>query len=114
MHGDDDAINWYLDQEYPEDSSGYGKRTVQIPRNADHKKWAVILTEDVPKVVEKVAIVSANDTSDSGYGTVWDVDDDGTVEKIDEKDGYEGAEGRDVTGYIKEEYGLLSYASWEA
>jgi len=35
-------------------------------------------------------------------------------EEIETKTGYEGARGRDVTGYFNDEYGFGGYTTWEA
>jgi hypothetical protein len=110
------AIEQYLSEEYGSDSiptaDGYADRTIQVERGADHRKWGERLFEEIPEAKYVVA-VSANDTSDSGYGTVLKREDGNTV-IIDEKDGYEGAKGNDVVGYIRDEHNLHGYSSWEA
>jgi len=116
LHGNNnELLEGLVTEYYPEDGSGYAERTIQLPRSCDHESQACILVEQFGMVnINYITIVSANDTSDSGYGTVWAVTEESYVEKIDEKQGYEGAKGRDVIGYIDQEYGLSSYASFEA
>lgn len=94
-------------------AEGYAETTVQVERSAYHDVVTEELSQFFPQV-EYIAIVSANDTSDSGYGTLFKVNDINDVEKVDEKQGYGGAKGRDVTGYFDEEHHVRSYASWEA
>ena len=98
----------------PWTATGYAKTTVQVERGANHLSVAEQLAEAHPEATS-IAVVSANDTSDSGYGTLFSVEDGGMrVEEIDSKEGYEGARGSDVTGYFREEYGVRSYESFEA
>jgi len=120
LHASDEEANEQIDRELREayqgtevwTAEGYADRTVQVERGANHQTTAEILADEFPEA-EDIVVVSANDTSDSGYGTVFNIED-GVVEKVDSKEGYEGARGRDVTGYIEDEYNLRCYATWEA
>jgi len=120
LHASDEETNEAIDRELREayqgaevwTAEGYADRTVQVERGANHQTTADTLADEFPEV-EDIVVVSANDTSDSGYGTVFNIED-GVVEKVDSKEGYEGARGRDVTGYIEDEHGLRCYATWEA
>ena len=93
-------------------AEGYADTTVQVERGANHLSVAEQLADAHPNA-KSIAVVSANDTSGSGYGTLFSVED-GRVEKMDSKEGYEGAMGRDVTGYFSDEHGVRSYSSFEA
>lgn len=109
----DEELRSQYEGRQPPTAEGYGDVTVQLERGISRsgaaKRWA----EDYPDA-NRIVVIQANDTSDAGDGTLFDVDEDGNVEQIDEKHGYEGARGRDVTGYFGDEYGLSGYASWEA
>jgi hypothetical protein len=110
-----EAIESHL-SEYTGDTvptaDGYADRTLQVERGADHRQWAERLFDEIPEA-SRIIVVSTNDTSDSGYGTYFEMQD-GDVVEVDSFSGYEGAKGRDVTGYFREEYSLSSYASWKA
>jgi len=58
-----------------------------------------------------VLIINANDTSDSGSGRLYALRD-GTLEIVEEEQGYEGARGHDVTGYFREEYDINGRATF--
>lgn len=60
------------------------------------------LFRDVPRE-GRVLIVHANDTTDSGVGTLYDLD---GMEKIEYREGYEGARGHDLKIYFNEEYDM--------
>lgn len=115
---ENEQLNENIEAEYggngrrPWTADGYADRTIQVERGADHEGVARMLADEFP-LADRIIVVSANDTTDSGYGTLFDVGD-GSVEEIDRKEGYEGAKGRDVTGYFREEYGVTGYATWEA
>jgi hypothetical protein len=97
----------------PYTAGGYADTTVQVGRHADHETVAKEFATEFAEA-EHIAVVSANDTSDSGHGTLFRVNDDGSIEQVDREHGYEGARGNDVTGYFSEEYGVRSYSSFEA
>jgi hypothetical protein len=59
----------------------------------------------------RVLVVAANDTTDAGTGWLYVKRNGGQVEKVATKNGYEGARGKDVTGYFKEEYNITGRAS---
>jgi len=59
----------------------------------------------------RVLIINANDTSDSGSGRLYALRD-GTLEIVEEEQGYEGARGHDVTGYFREEYDINGRATF--
>lgn len=107
-----ERIEESLEQMYGEDAGGYAARTVQETRGARDGRVADRIFENVPHA-KWVVVVHANDTTVSGDGTVWKREAGETV-KVDSKAGYEGARGKDVTGYIRDEHGLLCYATWEA
>lgn len=106
LYGDPEDVN-----DVPH-AGGYAERTIQEARGANHKALARKYADKFGRA-EQIIVVSANDTSDSGYGTLFDVTENG-VEKVERWEGYEGAVGRDVTGYFREEYGVKGYATWEA
>lgn len=122
LHAEDDEdeeqLQENINDEYdngerdPPTASGYGDRTIQEHRGANHKALARTYSEEFP-LADTIVVVAANDTTDSGRGTLFDVSD-GSVEEIDSKEGYEGARGRDVTGYFQDEHNVNSYATWEA
>lgn len=120
LHFEDDERASEVDEQLREDytgrrpwsATGYAECTVQVERGAKHGRVAQQFAEEYPDA-DTIAVVAANDTSDSGRGTLYSVED-GDIEKIDSKSGYEGAKGRDVTGYFRDEHGVESYASWEA
>lgn len=63
----------------------------------------------------QVLIIEANDTTDSGHGTLFDIKElkeNGSVEltQIDSKTGYEGAMANDVTGYFRDEHGISGFS----
>lgn len=120
IHASDDEqaviIDEALRQEYtgrePYSAEGYADCTVQVGRGVSHSAVARKFAEEFPDA-EHIIVVSANDTSDSGRGTLFSIEN-GTIEEVDSMDGYEGAMGRDVTGYFQEEYGVTGYSSFEA
>jgi len=64
---------------------------------------------------DQVLIIEANDTTDSGIGTLYEVKQETEnkgvkLEKKDSKRGYEGAMARDVTGYFREHHDINGYA----
>jgi len=63
----------------------------------------------------QVLIIEANDTTDSGHGTLFDIKElkeNGSAEltQIDSKNGYEGAMAKDVTGYFRDEHGISGFS----
>lgn len=76
------------------------------------REYAHEIFEGCP-YAKRVLIISANDTSDSGQGILFrrEEDDSATPVKVDYKSGYEGARGRDVTGYFRDEYHISGTAS---
>jgi len=93
LHASNEETNESIDRELREayqgtevwTTDGYADRTVQVERGASHQAIAEILAEEFPEV-EDIVVVSANDTSDSGFGTVFTVED-GSVKKVDSKEG---------------------------
>ncbi len=69
----------------------------QIIKESNQNKATLIITE-------------SNDTVDASSGYLYEYIN-GNLEKIDEKHGYEGAKGRDVEGYFKEEYDYHCFCS---
>jgi len=121
IHAQDEETNEEIEKELneqyqgrdPYTADGYAERTVQVGRHASHEKVAEEFAEQFPQS-EQIVVVSANDTSGSGRGSLFSVDNEGNIEQIDTKQGYEGACGEDVTGYFRQEHGVKSYATWEA
>lgn len=128
----DDETRERLDQELrdtceghpPWGAGGYADTTVQVERGVVHETVAKKLANEFPEA-EYIAVISANDTSMSGRGTLFRVtlSNDGSkdqrfnthpVKEIDSMQGYEGATGNDVTGYFSQEHGIRSYSSFEA
>jgi hypothetical protein len=107
-----EQIEAQMNDYYGDDADGYADRTAQLPRSCDHRKYVEDAFDNVPSA-GRCVIISANDTSDSGYGHAYEMRDGSCVE-IAEMYGYEGARGEDVRGYIKEETGLRGYPWWEA
>jgi len=63
----------------------------------------------------QVLIIKANNTTDSGDGTLYEIKelkDNGSVEltQKDSKVGYEGAMANDVTGYFRDEHGISGFS----
>lgn len=75
---------------------------------------ADLLGEIEKKEGDKVLIIRANDTTDSGSGELYKFVEleCGRIhlESVDEKIGYEGARARDVTGYFREEHGVNGFS----
>lgn len=109
---DTDAIEARLSDEWERRSSGYADNTVVERRGIDHEVAAQQWANHFPEA-DRILVISANDTSDSGTGTLFTVED-GEVEQVAEKAGYAGANGKDVVGYFREEHDAKGYASWEA
>jgi hypothetical protein len=115
-----EKIESFLENEYGEGADGYGDRTVQLPRGTatytegefGGTEYAETVFDGCPSA-KWIVIVDANDTSDSGAAEVYKIED-GRILGVDTFVGYEGAKGRDVVGMVDDEYGLLSYCSWEA
>lgn len=59
---------------------------------------------------ERILVICANDTSDSGSGWLYQRTN-GGWELVDQEDGYEGARGRDVTGFFRDEYNIHGRAN---
>lgn len=132
IHADDEETNERIDRELrekyegsePYTAEGYADRTVQVGRHANHRDTAKEFAEQFPEA-EYIVVVSANDTSDTGTGSLFQVTlcNDGSkdgrfnqhpTKQIDSETGYQGARGKDVTGYFRREYGLQSYCTYEA
>lgn len=132
IHVEDDETEECIDQELREEytgrepysATGYADCTVQVGRHANHESVARDFAKEFPEA-SHIVVVSANDTSDSGYGSLFRVTlaNDGSkderfnehpVKQIDSMHGYEGARGSDVTGYFRKEHGIRGYESWEA
>ena len=109
----DEALRIEYDGQRAPTATGYADCTVQLERGISREQAAERWANEYPDA-NRIVVVQANDTTDSGDGTLFNVDDNGNVEQIDEKHGYEGARGRDVTGYFGDEYGLSGYSTWEA
>lgn len=83
--------------------------TVQYPsRGQELPGVAEEILTNCPRA-NRVLIIHANDTSDSGVGYLYRMSD-GEFEKVDEWAGYEGAVGSDVQGYFREEYHISGRA----
>lgn len=67
---------------------------------------------DFPSNLKHVVLVEANDTTDSGYAVVYKPTEDG-LEKVEEIQGYEGANARDVVGEYRDKYGQSIRVHWE-
>lgn len=120
---DDELREEYTGRE-PYSATGYADCTVQVGRHANHSSVAAEFAREFPEA-EHIIVVSANDTSDRGNGTLFRVTrrSDGApdqrfnehpVKEIDHMQGYEGAVGEDVTGYFRKEHGIKGYSSFEA
>jgi len=63
---------------------------------------------------DKVLIIEANDTTDSGDGVLYEVEhtenEEIKLEQVDVESGYEGAMARDVTGYFRENYNISGFS----
>jgi len=79
---------------------------VTLQMNYYLEKVEKLLNED-----ERVIVVVANDTTDSGYGILYKKTEDG-LEEIEKKNGYEGAEAYDVAGYFQDEYDVRPRVHW--
>lgn len=128
IHTKDKTKNKKLDKDlrnlYPDDADGYGDRTVQLARMANHWESAVEFAREFP-VADTIIVVSANDTTDSGNGSLFQItlNSDGSkdefynshpIDKIDEKVGAEGDVGKDVVSYFSDEYDLDCHARYDA
>lgn len=124
LNTNDDDLDKELDRDirnlYPELGCGNGKRTVNFNGYVDHKQKSKEFAEEFPEA-EYIIVISANDTSDRGRGTLFEVTintdyemneefDEHPIIKIDEKKGVEGAVGRDVVEYFNTEYDIDSYS----
>ena len=124
----EEEVDAVLRQEYtgrdPYTAEGYANTTVQVGRHADHRSVAAEFAEEFPRA-RSIVVVSANDTTDSGHGTLFRVtlSNDGSndrrfnehpVKEIDRKEGHNGAQARDVVGYFDDMHGVRCYNSWEA
>jgi len=107
-----EQIEAQMNEHYGDSADGYADRTAQLPRSCNHREYAEDAFDNVPSA-GRCVIISANDTSDSGYGHAYEMIN-GNCMEIAEMHGYEGARGNDVRGYIKDETGLSGYRTWEA
>jgi len=57
----------------------------------------------------KVAIIEADNTTDSGTGTVYLAKNPDNLLKLSSYKGYEGAKAKDVAGRIRDEHGINPY-----
>lgn len=53
---------------------------------------------------QKILAVRISDSTHGGDGVLYDVDEDGNIERIEKWEGYSGAKGADVVGYFRENY----------
>jgi len=57
----------------------------------------------------RILVINANDTTDSGSGTLYEISEDG-IEIGETHHGYEGARAEDVRGYFEEHYDISGMA----
>lgn len=98
----------YDELTYDPQTAKYGPRALaREPKKSE--KFAQNIMDDCP-YADKVLIISANDTSDSGCGVLYERNEDGEAELVDEHTGYEGAKGKDTEGYFREEHNISGNA----
>jgi hypothetical protein len=132
IHASDEETNERIDQELREEytgrrpysATGFADRTVKVERGANHEYAAKGFAKKFPEA-KWIIVIAANDTSDSGNGTLFRVtlSQDGSpdqrfnqhpVKEIDHKQGYERARGSDVVGHFRDEHGVKGYCELEA
>jgi len=101
----------YDELTYDPQTAKYGPRALatETGHGSNSKKKAQELMNECP-YADKVLIISANDTSDSGCGVLYERNENGKAEMVDEHTGYHGAKGKDVTGYFREEHNISGRA----
>lgn len=112
----EERIERYLQDEHGEDADGYADRTVQLPRGMSDDLAIKVANAafDECAAAGRVAIVTANDTSDSGSYWYLERNETGGATLVDQWDGYEGARGNDAVGRLQEQHDMRGYCSWEA
>jgi len=91
-------------QKYPETP------TIRWPSRAEDCSGIAKTILDECEAANRVLVVAANDTSDSGTGWLYERHE-GSVTKVDTKEGYMGAQAKDVIGYFREEHDIEGRAS---
>lgn len=89
---------------------GTGTPKVQYPSRG---KAIPLVAEEILAncpYANRVLVVCANDTSDSGTGWLYEMED-GEFVEVDKKEGYGGARAKDVTGYFREEHNIEGRAN---
>lgn len=96
-----------------EHATNYGDNAFRLPGyEAPIKKTVKQVIKEAELTKGKIAIINANDTTDSGTGTVYRIQSPETVEELSSYKGYEGAMARDVTGQIREEHDINPHAGY--
>lgn len=112
----EEKINEFWEQKAGEDrlthdplTARYGERGLAYDES--QRKTVVREIFEECDYAEKVLIVSANDTSDSGCGALFKRDEQGQPKFVEEWSGYERARGNDVVGYFRDEHNISGKAS---
>lgn len=79
--------------------------TVRWPSRGEDCSGIATTILDECDAANRVLVVAANDTTDSGTGWLYE-EQDGTVKQVDETSGYMGAQAKDVIGYFREEHDI--------
>jgi len=103
-----EELGSFMEGEYGERARTYADDVFQplgySGRN-EREALAQIIIDEFMMEVERVAIICANDTSDSGVGEIYE-NRNGTAEEIFHKNGYDRARGSDVCGEMEDECGF--------
>jgi len=106
-----DLVDEYLESkaedglvEFPSHTALYGERGIANSHRASD--FVERIAKGIGyKHVNRVLLISTNDTSDSGVGTLYDVKDDRVVH-VETWKGYENAMGYDVRGHFADHYNI--------
>ena len=79
--------------------------TVRWPSRGEDCAGIAKTILDECEAANRVLVVAANDTSDSGTGWLYE-EQDGIVKQVDKTEGYMGAQAKDVIGYFREEHNM--------
>lgn len=86
------------------DFAGVYLPTVKMRQQNNIDSFVQNIATEMP--CNRILAIRISDSTHAGDGILFNVNKDGTVERIEEWSGYCGAKGADVRGYFREEYNI--------
>lgn len=93
--GVDEQLREEYDSTNPPTATGYGDATVRVRLNKNHQEVAEQFSEQFPDATH-VVVLSVSNTTEDATGTLFEVNEDGSLEQIEKVEGYNGARARSI------------------